>query len=347
MEKKIKTFGKIAVPVAGVLGILGVLHIIHTPDRNIIGLIPQYESVEFKGIQAGLEEETKKMGYELLVKVTEEMTVQAQRKMMNELVKEGADCILIEAVAEGGFQDVLDECHSQEIPVIAYNSRVNSQDIYAEVLPYSIESAAEAILTSMEEHTDASGQFGILSSTNQDYLREARTREIISRLEVGTCPQLHFTGSGFTKEKEELVLEKSGQLEKKYPDLEFMVCYSTLDAINAAKYMKESGADWKMICEASLDEFDSVAPEGTVVLTYDYARYGHFLTQLAISAMQEKEAPESGKVFEWEDDRTYLFQKRWGPDSSEKNSTSADIQFCSITMQDKPDVMVREENEWK
>lgn len=347
MEKRIKTVVKIAVPAAVVAGMIVAWHFLNTPDERIIGVIPQYDSAEFQRIQKGLEAEAKKKGYELIVKIPEEMTVQAQREVMSELVEEGADCILIEAMAEGGFQDVLDECTSQEIPVLSYNSRVNSADVYAEVLPYPIESVADAILSAMAENTDASGQFSVLSSTSQDYLREARTREMIMSLEKGTYPELHFTGSGFVKEDEELVAQKAEQLEKKYPDLEYLVCYSTLDACGVAKYVEENETFWKLIAEASLEDFGSAAPEGTIAVTYDYKRYGRFLADLAVFAAETKKAPVAGDGFEWEDDRSYVFTKKWGWDGTEDTPASETDEVCSITMQEKPEVMVRENGKWK
>lgn len=347
MEKRIKTFGKTAVVAAVIAGVVVTWRFLSTPDKNIIGVIPQYNSSEFQRIQKGIESEAEKNGYELIVKIPEEMTVQAQRKAMRELMEEGADCILIESIAEGGFVDVLEECSSQEIPVLSYNSRVNASNVYAEVLPYPIESAAEAILASMEDHINASGQFSVLSSTSQDYLREARTREMLVSLENGTYPDLHFTGSGFVKEDEELVAEKAEQLQKKYPDLEYLVCYSTLDACGVAQYIEESGVAWKMICEASLDDFGSIAPEGTVALTYDYKRYGRFLAELAVSAVEAKSVPVPGDIFEWEDDRTYVFKEKWGWNGSESNPSAENGEICSITMQEKPDVMVRVDGKWE
>lgn len=347
MENKMKTLGKIAVPAAGILLLAGIWHFAGTSDEKIIGVIPGYDSPEFERIQPGLAAEAEKLGYNVIAEIPEEMTVQAQREAMSKLVKEGADCILIEAVAEGGFQDVLDECSIWGIPVLAYNSRINSQNIYAEVLPYSIESAADAMLSVMAEDTDASGQFGVLSSTSQDYLREARTREMLTRLEAGMYPALRFTGSGFVKEQEALVLEKADQLEKKYPDLEYLVCYSTVDAQGISDYMEKNNSSWKLICEGSLDELKSFSPERTVVLTYDYYRYGRFMAKLAAEAADSDQAPRAGDRFEWEDDREYIFTKKWGRDSSETSSNAGTPDLCSITMQEAPDVMRWEDGEWK
>lgn len=312
MKKRIKTLGKIAAGCAVVLIVGGIWHFTHMPDQNIIGIIPQYNSYEFQRIEPGLLEAARESGYELAVKIPEEMTVQAQRKAMDQLVKEGADCILVEAIAEGGFQDVLDECSSKEIPVLAYNSRINSQDVYAEVLPYSIESVASAILSAIDSGREKSGQFGVLSTTSQDYLREARTRAMIVELEKGVYPEVHFTGSGFVKEDESLIPEKVEQLDKKYPELEYLVCYSTLDAMEISDYIQKKEVSWKLICEASLDELGSAAPEGTIALTYDYERYGRFLAKLATSAVSSGQIPTEGDSFEWEDGRTYTFQKKMG-----------------------------------
>lgn len=349
MENKMKILGKIAVPTAGILLIAGIWHFMGISDEKIIGVIPGYDSSEFERIQPGLAAEAEKLGYHVIAKIPEEMTVQAQREAMGELVKEGADCILVEAVAEGGFQDVLDECSICKIPVLAYNSRINSQDIYAEVLPYSIESAAEAMLSVMAEDTDASGQFGVLSSTSQDYLREAATREMLTRIEAGMYPALRFTGSGFVKEQEELILEKADQMEKKYPDLEYLVCYSTVDAQGISDYMEKNNSSWKLICEGSLDELKPFASERTVVLTYDYYRYGKFLANLAAEAIDSDQAPTSGDRFGWEDDREYIFTPKWewGRDDSETSSNAGTPDFCSITMQEAPEVMRWEDGEWK
>ena len=317
------------------------------PDERIIGVIPQYDSPEFQRIRSGLEEAAEEQGYKVITSIPEEMTVQAQRKAMSELVKEGTDCILIEAVAEGGFQDVLDECSSRNIPVLAYNSRVNSKDIYAEVLPYSIESAAEKILSSMEAGTSKSGQFGALSTTSQDYLREARTREMLKMLEKGNYPDLRFTVSGFVKEDSSLVAEKAAQLEKKYPDLEYMVCYSTLDAREISDYVEKNKNGWKLICEASLEDFGSAAPEGTIVLTYDYFRYGKFLAELSVDAVGVDSAPVAGESIKLDSDRTRIFTEKWGWDSAVDEDNDETPGFCSITMQNAPDVMVRKNGQWK
>ena len=347
-EKRLKSWKKagIAIIIAGVLVGFG-CHFRELPDEQIIGVIPQYNSSEFQRIEPGLEKAAEDQGYKVVTKIPAEMTVQAQRKAMSELVEEGADCILIEAVAEGGFQDVLDECSSNKIPVLTYNSRVNSQDIYLEVLPYSIESVAEKILSAMAKENDGSGQFGVLSTTSQDYLREARTREMLKMLENGSYPELRFTGSGFVKEDSTLVAEKAAQLEKKYPDLEYMVCYSTLDAREISSYVEENKNGWKLICEASLDEFASAAPEGTIVLTYDYYRYGRFLAQLAVDAVGSDNIPSTGESFKWDSDREYVFTRKWGWNSAEDEENSEIPEFCCITMQNAPDIMVRKNGQWE
>lgn len=349
MRKKAKALIKITAGCAGALAIAGIWHFTHMSEKTIIGVIPQYNSSEFQRTESGLMEAVQKMGYELVVKIPEEMTVQAQRKAMEQLVKEGADCILVEAVAEGGFQDVLDECGSREIPVLAYNSRINSQDIYAEILPYPIESVASAILSAIDSGMEKSGQFGVLSTNSQDYLREARTRSMIVELENGAYPEVHFTGSGFAKEDENLIAEKAEQLGKKYPDLEYLVCYSTLDAKGISNYIEENQIPWKLICEASLEELDFAVPEGTIALTYDYKRYGRFLAKLAADAMISSQAPVQGDSFEWEDERTYIFQKKWGWDSSETNedADAGTPNLCSISMQERPEVVVWKNGKWE
>lgn len=347
MKKKVKIGRCAGIALLGILAGVGICHLLNTTDEAIIGVIPQYNSFEFQRIQSGLLKEAGDLGYELEVVIPEEMTVQAQRKAMEELVEKGADCILIQAVAEGGFQDVLDECTEKGIPVLTYNSRINSPDIYAEILPYSIESVAEEILASISAGTDGSGQYGVLSSTSQDYLKEARTREMLSILERGEYPEIHFTGTGFVKEDETLVAEKAAQLELKYPDLEYIVCYTTLDAKAISEYIRKTDANWKLVGEASLEELGDSVLDGTVVLTYDYRRYGKFMAKLAVTSTQAKQAPVAGDIFEWEDNREYSFQSKWEVDKNVTVPTAEAADICSITMQDAPETVIRENGSWK
>lgn len=339
MKKREDFLWKITIPAAVLATVVFFCRNEAEPDENILAIIPAYASAEFDRIRESAGQYAENNGYELLQFLPSEMTVQAQRTAINEALSEGASCILIETVAEGGFQDVLDQCSEQEVPVIVYNSRINSSDVYTEVVPYPAEAVSRAMLSLMTERKDASGQFAILSSTSQDYLREARTREIMTLLEDGTFPSLHLTGIGFVKEEQELITEKIAHLLEKYPDLEGFLCYSTIEANSVADFIVSEKSDLKLICEASSEDLVSSLPDSTVVLTYNYAKYGHLLADLAISAISADSRPAQGDTFTDSSGSTYTFTPKW-----EYNAQDDADSFASLAMQAAPDVITYNSN---
>lgn len=338
--KKIKVISLAFLCCVPVLAVLIFGREILRPDADIIGIVPQWDSAEYQRILEGLKETAKENGFQILSVIPEEQTVQSQKTAILRLLDQGADSILVEAVAEGGFQEVLDETVEKNVPVLSYNSRINSSDIYAEILPYPIESAADAMLEVMnkktEENPDQSGQFCVISTTSQDFLREARTRQMLNYLEEGRYPGLRLTGSGFVKEDISLAKEKARQFDEKYPDLSFVICYSTAAALGISESMESDEISWNMVCEGSVDDLKGKVSDGTVILTYDYEKYGDLLASLAVYSVKNPYPFDEGELFTDVSGNTYAFQNKW--EYGEKVDGASD--HNALYMQTEPEIVI-------
>lgn len=254
---------------------------------KVLGIVPKNNSVYSQEIIDGIKEEAERLGYKTEVAVPEDITVDSQKEAIQTLMDKKADCMAISANAESGFSTELETCADQGIEVVSYESHIFSENVWLEVLPYQTEQEGKAFADAAREFREGSGQFAIISTTNQDYSREAEIKGIRRLLESGKYPELHLTEIAYAGDDRERCIKKTEHLLETYPDLEYIFTMDPDITGKVTDYIKEKGVNIKVIGEAIPEEIRETDPEGEIcprVFSYDYGEFGNLIAAVAVKA---------------------------------------------------------------
>lgn len=306
-------------------------------NGKVLGIVPKNNSEYSQKIIDGIKEEAEKLGYKTEVAVPEDITVDSQKEAIQTLVDKKVDCIAISANAESGFSTELETCADQGIEVVSYESHIFSENVWLEVLPYQTEQEGKAFAEAAKDLREENGQFAIISTTNQDYSREAEIKGIRRLLESGEYPELHLTEIAYAGNNLERSVKKTEHLLETYPDLEYIFTMDPDITRKVTACIKEKGADIKVIGEAIPEEIRETDPEGEIcprVFSYDYGEFGKLIAAAAVKADDGTAKPQYGEKITFLD-REFTVARRLNVEDEKEDY----LNLFSISAQKDPEII--------
>lgn len=306
-------------------------------NEKVLGIVPKNNSAYSQKIIDGIKEEADILGYKTEVAVPADITIDSQKEAVQMLLDKKVDCMAISANAESGLSSELKTCAEQEIEVVSYESHIFSENVWLEVLPYQTEQEGKAFADAAREFSEGSGQFAIISTTNQDYSREAEIKGIRRLLESGKYPELHLTEIAYAGDDMERCIKKIEHLLETYPNLEYIFTIDSDMTKKATAYIKEKGVNIKVIGDAIPEEISETDPEGEIcprVFFYDYGEFGKLVTAAAVRADSGASKPQCEEKLTLLD-QEFTVERRLNVADEQEDSLNL---FC-ISAQKAPEVI--------
>lgn len=162
-------------------------------------------------------------GGTVIIRKPHNASVEAQVKIINNLVDEGVDCIAIAANSYVALQESLGIAIDAGIDVISFDSAVNSNSRVLHVDQVEGSSIGSALIGAANELAGGSGQIAVLSTTNQARNQNGWIDAIRDQLERGFYPDLILTRINYGYDSYELSYEAANGLINSYPELEVII----------------------------------------------------------------------------------------------------------------------------
>lgn len=208
-------------------------------------IIPSDDGSYSSEMVAGFQKNIEAAGGEVTVEIPKNITAEAQVSVLQKIEKEDADCVVISGNAELALQEEIQRLCSLDIPVVAFNEMITSEDLSIQIFPVKLLGIGKEFLETIQKQRSSESsetcQIAVLSSNSFQYNESRYVREIRSLLEAGEYPQIMLTEIAYGNNNADKCREKVRHLTETYPDLDYVICLTPAATLAASEFVTEQG----------------------------------------------------------------------------------------------------------
>lgn len=158
-----------------------------------------------------------------IVKEPSESAAEEQITIIYDLIAEQVDCIAIASNSTTALAPALQKAIEHGIQVLSFDSAVEPSSRALHVNQVDAKRLAQDLMDAAAEITGGSGQFAIMSTTNQADNQNTWIREMRNLLEDGTYPGLMLVDIVYGEDNYQKTYEKTQLLIDTFPDLSLIL----------------------------------------------------------------------------------------------------------------------------
>lgn len=195
----------------------------------------------------GFEEVIGDAGYEFIIKHPAEITAEAQISLINELVAQNVSGIAIAANDVDALQTALNAAMDAGIKVVSLDSAVNADSRNTHIQQAGVQQVAQSLVDAVEDLTDGSGDWAILSATSTATNQNAWIDAMKEILEDDQYADLNLVETAYGDDEYQKSIDQTLALLDNYPDLKLINCPTTVGLAAAAKVITDEGLQGEVI----------------------------------------------------------------------------------------------------
>lgn len=158
-----------------------------------------------------------------LVLEPENPSAEAQITIVNELIRDGVDCIAIAANSETAVETALKSALAHGIKVLSFDSSVSPELRSLHIDQGDAQLIADRMLDAAAQIYTGSGQIAIMSTTSQAHNQNLWIEKMRGRLEQGQYPELTLVDIVYGEDLYDRSYEKTKKLLDDYPELSVII----------------------------------------------------------------------------------------------------------------------------
>ena len=245
----------------------------------------------FIGTYDGFAEACAELGIEAIYRGTDDASAEKEIEIINQFISQGVDGIAVIAADYDALEAVLQQAMDAGIPVVSVDSAANPASRMTHVDFCNTVTLGRKMFQSAAKACDYKGQVAVLSGDPRVAVFADFEQGI--RLEYAENPDLYgeielveefYYGYDLPDES----TQEANAMFKNYPDVDVVICPTTVAILAAAKIIQDNGTDVKVtgigLPSEMVTYFDNgICPE---MWLWDIYEYG-YLTAYALDNMVE------------------------------------------------------------
>ena len=186
-------------------------------------------------------------GGEVQVVYPETATVDAQIKVLDNLISQDFDAICISANDVNALQAKLEEAMDEGIKVSSFDSAPNKDSREIFVNQAGTKEVAQALMDAVLDISGGEGQFAILSATSQSANQNAWIDAMKTIMEGDDkYSKLELVDVVYGDDEPQKSTDQTAALLQNYKDLKVICAPTTVGIAAAAKYLQDNGSECKL-----------------------------------------------------------------------------------------------------
>lgn len=248
----------------------------------------------WQAVRKGAEEQAKEMGVRITFEgPADETQVEEQVTMLTNALTKQPDAIGFAALDSQAAAPVLQEAKSKDIPVVAFDSGVDSDIPVTTAATDNAAAAAEAA-KHLAELVDFKGKVGMIVHDQTSLTGKQRRDGFVDWMEKN-APDIELLPVQYGEGDQAKSADIAKSIIAANPDIKGLYGSNEGSAIGAVKGVEEAGADDVVVVgfdsgQAQIDAINSGVEAGAI--TQDPVTMGKELVKAAVAAINGEELPE-------------------------------------------------------
>ena len=265
-------------------------------DQPYIAIVSKgFQHQFWQAVKQGAEQQAEKEGVRITFEgPADETQVEEQMTMLTNALAKAPDAIGFAALDSQAAASVLEQAQSDDIPVIAFDSGVESDIPLTTAATDNVAAAAEAA-EHMAELVGGSGKVGLIVHDQTSLTGQQRRDGFVEWMEAN-APDIEVLPVQYGEGDQAKSADIAKSIIAANPDLKGIYGANEGSAIGAVKGVEESGAEGIVVVgfdsgQAQIDAIESGVMAGAI--TQNPVGMGEELVKAAVAAINGEDLPET------------------------------------------------------